>query len=101
MTPAGAFNGCSRRSRLPGCALALAIALQLLPPGTAAAALSFSTAPNAPNLPALTLNGQSQPDNATMANWGVTSTSSSNAWNVTVAGDSTTGHSGAITVSRR
>ena len=93
MKRAGAFKSRSRRSRLPGCALALAIALQLLPPGTAAAALSFSTAPNAPNLPALTLNGQSQPDNATMANWGVTSTSSSNAWNVTVAGDSTTGHS--------
>lgn len=91
MTPMGAPRG--RRSRVRACALALGIALQLILPGSAEAALSFSTSPNAPNLPTLTLNGQSQTDNATMANWGVTMSSSQTGWNVTVAGDSTTGHS--------
>src|SRR5438874_5310506 len=93
MTPTGAPPARSRRSRLTGRTLAIAIALQLLLPGYAAAAVSFSTAPNAPNLPAVTLNGQAQTKNATMANWGVSMTSTKTGWNVTVAGDTTAGKS--------
>ena len=93
MTPTGAPPARSRRSRLTGRTLAIAIALQLLLPGYAAAAVSFSTAPNAPNLPAVTLNGQATTDNATMANWGVTMSGSKTGWNVTVAGDTTAGKS--------
>ena len=93
MTPTGAPPARSRRSRLTGRTLAIAIALQLLLPGYAAAAVSFSTAPNAPNLAAVTLNGQATTDNATMANWGVTMSGSKTGWNVTVAGDTTAGKS--------
>jgi hypothetical protein len=59
-----------------------------------AGTLVFTTVPDAPNLPALTLNGQQQTLNATMGNFGVSdSTGSGAGWNVTVAGDNTGGKS--------
>jgi hypothetical protein len=55
-----------------------------------AGTLVFTTVPDAPNFPALTLNGQSQTLNAQMGNFGVSdSTGSGSGWNVTVAGDNT------------
>jgi hypothetical protein len=52
--------------------------------------LAFTTVPDAPAFPALTLNGQAQTLNATMGNFGVSdSTGSGAGWNVTVAGDNT------------
>jgi hypothetical protein len=59
-----------------------------------AGTLSFTTAPDAPNLPALTLNGQAQTLNAQMGNFGVSdATGSAAGWNVTVSGDSAGGKS--------
>jgi hypothetical protein len=57
------------------------------------AIVSFSPAPNAPNLPTVTLDGSAQTDNATMANWGVSQTLALSGWNVTVAGDTSAGKS--------
>jgi hypothetical protein len=59
-----------------------------------AGTLSFTTAPDVPNLPALTLNGAAQTLNATMANFGVSdATGSASGWNVTSNGDATGGKS--------
>ena len=59
-----------------------------------AGTLTFGTAPDVPNLPALTLNGQAQTLNAQMNNYSVSDGSGSGAgWNVTVNGDSGTGKS--------
>jgi putative surface cell wall-binding protein len=59
-----------------------------------AGTLSFSTAPNAPDLPGLTLNGQAQTLNATMGNSTIVdATGSASGWNVTVNGDSGLGKS--------
>lgn len=59
-----------------------------------AGTLSFTTSPDAPNLPALTLNGQAQTLNAAMGNFGVSdATGSATGWNVTVSGDSAGGKS--------
>jgi hypothetical protein len=59
-------------------------------PGT----LAFTTAPDVPNLPALTLNGAAQTLNATMLNFGVSdATGSAAGWNVTANGDATGGKS--------
>jgi hypothetical protein len=56
--------------------------------------LSFTTAPDVPNLPALTLTGAAQTLNAQMNNFGVSdATGSAAGWNVTVAGDNTGGKS--------
>src|SRR3954453_10715306 len=56
--------------------------------------LAFSTAPDVPNLPALTLNGQTQTLNGTMNNFGVDdATGSASGWNVTVSGDNSAGKS--------
>jgi hypothetical protein len=74
-------------------ALASVVALAAITPAPARAAVSFSTAPNVPNLPAVTLNAQTQFDFATMANWGVSQTSTQSGWNVTVQGDSSAGKS--------
>jgi hypothetical protein len=50
--------------------------------------LAFTTAPDVPNLPALTLNGQAQTLNATMNAFGVDDATGSGAgWNLTVSGD--------------
>ena len=65
---------------------------------TASAAVSFSTAPHLPTLPAVTLNAKAQTVNATMANWGVAQTTTQAGWNVTVAGDSSTGKSAVFKV---
>jgi hypothetical protein len=62
------------------------------------AALSFGTAPNVPNLPGVTLNGQAQTVNAQMANWSVSQTILALGWNVTVNGDSSAGHSAVFKV---
>jgi hypothetical protein len=52
--------------------------------------LSFNTAPSAPNFPAVTLNGQSQTDNATMNTYSIIdATGSGSGWNVVVNGDAT------------
>jgi hypothetical protein len=59
-----------------------------------AGALAFSTAPDVPNLPALTLNGQSQTLNGTMGNFSIVdATGSATGWNVTVSGDNSSGKS--------
>src|SRR4051812_24894483 len=56
--------------------------------------LAFTTAPDVPNLPALTLNGQAQTLNGTMNAFGVTDpTGSGSGWNVNVSGDNTGGKS--------
>jgi hypothetical protein len=57
--------------------------------------LAFTAAvPDVPNLPALTLNGQSQTLNGTMNNFAVDdATGSAAGWNVTVSGDSSAGKS--------
>src|SRR4051794_36215098 len=56
--------------------------------------LAFTTAPDVPNLPALTLNGQAQTLNGTMNNFGVDDATGSGAgWNVTVSGDNSGGKS--------
>jgi hypothetical protein len=41
----------------------------------------------------MTLNGQAQTKNATMANWGVSQTGSQTGWNVTLQGDTSAGKS--------
>jgi opacity protein-like surface antigen len=52
--------------------------------------LSFGTAPDVPNLPGLTLNGQAQTLNAQMNNFSVVDASGAGSgWNVTVSGDNT------------
>ena len=56
--------------------------------------LAFSTAPDVPDLPGLTLNGQAQTLNAQMNNFTVRDSSGAAAgWNVTVNGDNTAGKS--------
>ena len=59
-----------------------------------AGSLVFGTAPDVPNFPALTLNGQAQTLNAQMNNYSVGDGSGSGAgWNVTVNGDGSGGKS--------
>ncbi len=59
-----------------------------------AGTLSFGTAPDVPNLSALTLNGQAQTVNAQMNNYSVVDATGSGAgWNVTVNGDASANHS--------
>ena len=79
-------------SRL-GIATAVTLALSCVACLPAHAIVSFSPAPNAPNLPTVTLNGSAQTDTATMANWGVSQTLAISGWNVTVAGDTSAGKS--------
>jgi hypothetical protein len=76
-----------------GLVVGLIVGLATAAPGSASAAVSFTTAPNAPELPSVTLNGQAQTKNATMASWGVAETLSQTGWNVTVQGDSSAGKS--------
>jgi hypothetical protein len=59
-----------------------------------AGGLTFGTAPDVPNLPALTLNGQAQTLNAQMANFSMSdATGSGSGWNVSVIGDTAGGKS--------
>ncbi|TMK68490.1 MAG: hypothetical protein E6G53_00365 [Actinobacteria bacterium] len=83
----------AHRPRFAAAAASAAIVAALAACSPAQAAVSFSANPNVPNLPGVTLNGQAQPVNATMANWGVTMTGSKTGWNVTVAGDTSAGKS--------
>jgi hypothetical protein len=73
------------------CACAVTATGALVAP--AQAAVSFSPAPNAPALTAVTLDGGAQTKNATMANWGVSQTLALSGWNVTVNGDASAGKS--------
>jgi hypothetical protein len=57
-----------------------------------AGSLNFGTAPDVPNLNAVTLNGQAQSTNSQMANFSVAdATGSGSGYNVTVAGDGPSG----------
>jgi hypothetical protein len=57
-------------------------------------AFDFDVAPNVPDLPALTLNGQQQTKTAQMNNFAVNDTTgSASGWNVTVVGDNSAGKS--------
>src|SRR4051812_47559022 len=59
-----------------------------------AGALAFGTAPDVPNMPGLTLNGQAQTLNAQMASFSMSdATGSGSGWNVSVIGDSAAGKS--------
>jgi hypothetical protein len=59
-----------------------------------AGTLTFGTAPDVPNLPALTLTGQTQTLNAQMANFSMSdATGSGSGWNVSVIGDTAGGKS--------
>jgi putative surface cell wall-binding protein len=59
-----------------------------------AGTLAFGTAPDVPNLPALTLNGQTQTLNATMNSFSMSdATGNGSGWNVSVIGDSSAGKS--------
>jgi hypothetical protein len=85
-------------------AISVIAALVLAPPSLAAndttqfsvtaGSLSLGTAPDVPNLPALTLNGQSQTLTAQMANFSaIDATGAATGWNVTVIGDTSGGKS--------
>src|SRR3954463_8376278 len=59
-----------------------------------AGTLVFGTAPDVPNLPALTLNGQAQTLNGQMASYSMSDgTGSGSGWNVSVIGDTAGGKS--------
>ncbi len=59
-----------------------------------AGTLTFGTAPDVPNMPALTLNGQAQTLNAQMANFSMSDASGSGSgWNDSVIGDTSAGKS--------
>ena len=59
-----------------------------------AGTLAFGTAPDVPNLPALTLNGQTQTLNATMNSFSMSdATGNGSGWNVSVIGDTSGGKS--------
>jgi hypothetical protein len=59
-----------------------------------AGALAFGTAPDVPNVPGLTLNGQAQTLNAAMSNFSVVdATGSGSGWHVSSQGDSSALHS--------
>ncbi len=59
-----------------------------------AGSLTFGTAPDVPNLPGLTLNGQTQTLNATMNSFSMSdATGSGSGWNDSVIGDSSAGKS--------
>ena len=73
------------------CALALVLFAASASPANAI--VSFSTAPNVPDISAVTLDGTAQTKNATMANWGVSQTLAISGWNVTVSGDTGAGKS--------
>ena len=103
-------NGKGRTVKFRTCSSALvaavgAIALLVFAPAALAAndttqfsvtagSLSLGTAPDVPNLPALTLNGQSQTLTAQMANFSaIDATGAATGWNVTVIGDTSGGKS--------
>lgn len=93
----------TRRSSSPlsraGIAAAAAVlALAILQP-TSATAVSFSTAPNVPDLPAVTLNARAQTIKRTMNNFSVSlGLLETGGFNVTVNGDASAGHSAVFKV---
>jgi hypothetical protein len=99
------LNASARRMRAGFAAAACALAACVLPASALGAtdttqfsvtpgALQLSSAPDYPNLPSLTLNGQAQTLNAQMGNFTVADATGSGAgWNVTVQGDGSGGGS--------
>jgi hypothetical protein len=99
------LNASARRMRIAVASAACALAACVLPASALGAndttqfsvtpgALSLSSAPNYPNLPSLTLNGQAQTLSAQMGNFTVADATGSGAgWNVTVQGNSAGGFS--------
>jgi hypothetical protein len=99
------LNASARRMRIAITSTACALAACVLPASAlgandttqfsvTAGALSLTAAPDYPNLPALTLNGQAQTLNAQMGNFTVADATGSGAgWNVTVQGDTAVGKS--------
>ena len=98
------LNASVRRLRIGLAVAASALAVCVLPAtalgsvtdttqfGVTAGALNFGTAPDVPNLNAVTLSGQAQTTNSTMANFSVAdATGSGSGYNVTVAGDGPSG----------
>ena len=86
-------SGRAPRARAGALAFVACLMLATVCPVSASAIISFNPAPNAPNLPTVSLNGTAQTDTATMANWGVSETLSLSGWNVTVQGDTSAGKS--------
>jgi len=94
-----------RRLRLGIASAACALAACVLPASAlgaddttqfsvTAGSLAFGSAPNVPNMPSVTLNGQAQTTNNQMATFSVDDASGSAAgWNITVAGDNGVGKS--------
>src|SRR2546423_8314659 len=89
-----------RRLVMPVTALALALAVPAVAHAAAdttqfsvtAGTLSFGTSPDVPNLPSLTLDGQSHTQNAQMNSYSmVDATGSGSGWNVSVNGDASAG----------
>ena len=99
------LNASARRMRIAFVSSVCALAACVLPASALGAndttqfsvtpgALTFTSAPDYPNLGTLTLNGQSQTLTAQMGNFTVADATGSGAgWNVTVVGDSTAGKS--------
>jgi hypothetical protein len=99
------LNASARRTRIAIAATACALAACVLPASAlgandttqfsvTAGALSLSSAPDYPNLPNLTLNGQAQTLTAQMGNFTVADATGSGAgWNVTVQGNTAGGFS--------
>ena len=96
--PHGSRPRARRRRRYALAAACLALALASAMPSAAGAAVAFSTAPNVPNLAAVTLNAQAKTVNGTMANWSAQQTGSQTGWNVTVQGDASAGKSAVFKV---
>jgi hypothetical protein len=79
-------------------AAAAVVALAVVQP-TCATAVSFSTAPNVPNLATVTLNAHGQTINGTMNNFSVSlGVLETGGFNVTVNGDASAGHSAVFKV---
>jgi len=99
------LNASARRMRIAVISSVCALAACVLPASAlgandttqfsvSAGALTLTSAPNYPDLGALTLNGQAQTLSAQMGNFTVADATGSGAgWNVTVVGDTTTGKS--------
>ena len=98
------LNASARRLRIGLAVAASALAVCVLPAtalgsvldttqfSVTAGSLNFGTAPDTPNLNAVTLNGQAQTTNSQMANFSVAdATGSGSGYNVTVAGDGPSG----------
>lgn len=88
----------SRRTLLAAALAATAAAGVARPADSWALLESFGTAPDVPNLGAVTLNGKAQTLTATMPDWSVNELALLSGWNVTVQGDSSAGKSAVFKV---